>query len=70
MNLALAFFGYAYYRENSDNLKILSVDGVMRHQPKQPATAVTPLARPLYLYTSEEILQNNQAASISTSTIC
>ncbi|MAU01855.1 MAG: hypothetical protein CL608_32360, partial [Anaerolineaceae bacterium] len=59
----IGFFGYAYYQENSDQLKLLTVNGV------EP-TAVTvesgeyPLARPLYLYTTADILAENQAASI------
>jgi phosphate transport system permease protein len=61
--LGIGFFGYAYYRENSDQLKLLTVDGV------EP-TAVSvesgdyPLIRPLYLYTTAEILAENQAANI------
>ncbi|MCA9921592.1 MAG: phosphate ABC transporter permease PstA [Anaerolineales bacterium] len=60
---SIGFFGYAYYQENQDTLKILSVDGV------EP-TAVSvedgsyPLSRPLYLYTTADIMQENQAAMI------
>ena len=62
---AIGFFGYAYYQENSDTLKVLNVNGV-------EATAATvedgsyPLARPLYLYTTADVLENNQAATVFT----
>lgn len=60
---AIGFFGYAYYQENSDRLKLLTVDGVA-----PTAVAVEsgeyPLARPLYLYTTADILAENQAVSI------
>lgn len=60
---ATGFFGYAYYQQNSDSLKLLNVDGVT------PTAASVedgsyPLARPLYLYTTADILQENQAASV------
>jgi phosphate transport system substrate-binding protein len=52
---AIGFFGYAYYAENADTLRILSVDGVA------PSDATVedgsyPLARPLFMYTTAEIL--------------
>ncbi|WP_420627589.1 phosphate ABC transporter permease PstA [Candidatus Leptofilum sp.] len=59
----IGFFGYAYYRENSDSLKILSVEGV-EASAETAGDGSYLMTRPLYLYTSEEILQNNQAASI------
>ena len=52
---AIGYFGYAYFNENKGKLKALSIDGV------EP-TAVTaedgtyPLARPLYIYSSQDIL--------------
>jgi phosphate transport system permease protein len=61
--LGIGFFGYAYYRENSDQLKLLTVNGV------EP-TAVSvengtyPLSRPLYLYTTADIMAENQAVNI------
>jgi phosphate transport system substrate-binding protein len=53
---AIGYFGYAYYQENADRLKILSVDGV------EPTEATTesgeyPLARPLFIYSTAEIMQ-------------
>lgn len=53
---AIGFFGYAYYVENQQNLKALSVQGIA----PSSATAESgeyPLARPLYIYTTAEIMQ-------------
>jgi len=53
---AIGYFGYAYYQENADQLKALSLDGVA-------PTAVTaengeyPLARPLFMYSDAGILK-------------
>jgi phosphate transport system substrate-binding protein len=52
---AVGFFGYAYYAENADVLKILSVEGV------EPSAAAVdsgeyPLARPLFIYSTAEIM--------------
>lgn len=53
---AVAFFGYAYYQENVDALKILSIDDV-------EATAANvengsyPLARPLFIYSDANIMR-------------
>jgi phosphate binding protein len=53
---AIGYFGYAYYQENKDRLKILSLDGV---EPTE-ATAENgeyPLARPLFIYSTAGIMQ-------------
>ncbi|HEX6384646.1 MAG TPA: PstS family phosphate ABC transporter substrate-binding protein [Anaerolineae bacterium] len=53
---AVGFFGYAYYQENQDTLKILDIEGV-----EPSATSVEdgsyPLARPLFIYTTAGIMQ-------------
>jgi phosphate transport system substrate-binding protein len=53
---AVGFFGYAYYSENTDVLKVLMVEGV-----EASAASVDsgdyPLARPLFLYTTADIMQ-------------
>ncbi|MEW5960508.1 MAG: substrate-binding domain-containing protein, partial [Chloroflexota bacterium] len=54
---AIGFFGYAYYQENADQLKILSVEGV------EPAAQTAesgryPLSRPLFIYSAAEVLQD------------
>ncbi len=61
--LGIGFFGYAYYAENSDRLKILSVDGVTA-SAETVSDGSYPMSRPLFMYTTAEVLQNNQAASI------
>jgi phosphate transport system substrate-binding protein len=53
---AVGFFGYAYYAENTDILKVLSIEGV------EPSAASVdsgeyPLARPLFIYSDANILQ-------------
>lgn len=53
---AIGFFGYAYYQAHADQLKLLSVEGVM------PTAATVedstyPLARPLFIYSTEKSLQ-------------
>lgn len=52
----IGFFGYSYYQKNQDQLKSLSVNGVA------PSAATVedgsyPLARPLYIYTSANLLK-------------
>src|SRR5690606_26364083 len=53
---AIAYFGYAYYIENADTLKILSINGV-----EASAEAVEdgsyPLARPLYIYSATSVFE-------------
>jgi phosphate transport system substrate-binding protein len=53
---AIAYFGYAYYVENADALKILSVEGVEPTQ-ENVDTAAYPLARPLFIYSDAAIMQ-------------
>jgi phosphate binding protein len=52
---AVGFFGYAYYSENTDVLKILNIEGV-----EASAASVDsgdyPLARPLFIYSDKEIM--------------
>jgi len=53
---AVAYFGYAYYVENQDTLKVVSIEGV------EPSGANVengsyPLARPLFIYSSANIMQ-------------
>lgn len=53
---AIGYFGYAYYQENADTLRILSIEGI-------EATATTvdtgeyPLARPLFIYSTATIMK-------------
>jgi phosphate transport system substrate-binding protein len=57
---ALGYFGYSYYVNNKDKLKVLAVDGV------EPTTDTIRsgeylLSRPLFIYVSKEALKNNEA---------
>ena len=57
---SLGFFGYAYYVENSDKLKLVGVDGGEGCQTPSDATiedgSYQPLARPLFIYIKKESL--------------
>ena len=46
---AIGYFGFAYYQENADKLKALSIDGVAP-TAETAESGDYPLARPLYLY--------------------
>jgi phosphate binding protein len=60
---AIGYFGYAYYQENADTLKALSVNGV-EPTAETAESGEYPISRPLFLYTSEEILKEKpQVAS-------
>ena len=48
--LALGFFGLAYYEENKDKLKLVSVNGVMPSIETVKNKTYAPLSRPLYIY--------------------
>jgi phosphate transport system substrate-binding protein len=52
---AVGYFGYAYFQENADTLKILSVEGV---EPTVEAVegGEYPLARPLFIYSDATIM--------------
>ena len=58
---SLGYFGYAYYAENTDKLKLVAVDGGAGCVAPDPATVqsgtYTPLSRPLFIYVKEQSLQ-------------
>jgi len=54
---AVGFFGYAYYAENTDVLKILDIEGVTPTEASVDDGSY-PLARPLFLYSDAAILQS------------
>lgn len=62
---ALGFFGYAYYVENQDRLKVLGIDngnGCVKPSHETIADAsYQPLARPEFFYVKKESLENNPA---------
>lgn len=53
---AIAYMGYAYYRENADSLKVLSIEGVAPTQ-ENVDNGSYPLARPLFIYSDAGIMQ-------------
>jgi phosphate transport system substrate-binding protein len=57
---ALGYFGYSYYAENQDTLKVLAVDGV-EPNPETIASGEYPLSRPLFIYVSTQALEENPA---------
>ena len=58
---ALGYFGYAYYAENPDKLKLVAVDNGAGCVTPTPATIESgeyaPLSRPLFIYVSIKSLQ-------------
>ncbi|MDQ3549828.1 MAG: substrate-binding domain-containing protein, partial [Chloroflexota bacterium] len=58
---ALGYFGYAYYVENQDTLKVLSIDGGEGCVEPNPETVASneyaPLSRPLFMYASNASIQ-------------
>ena len=62
---AMGFFGYAYYAENQDQLKVLAIDsgeGCVEPSPETIAdNAYSPLSRPLFLYFNAVRLDENDA---------
>ncbi len=61
---SLGYFGYAYYIENADQLKLLGIDngeGCVKPSPETIAAGTyTPLSRPLSIYVNVESLQKPQ----------
>lgn len=48
---AIGFFGYGYYIENKDGVKILSVDNII---PSENTIENYPISRPLFLYVDKD----------------
>ena len=57
---ALAYFGFAYFKENQDALKAVSVNGVSPSSSTVNNGTYKPLSRPIYIYVNENDLKNNQ----------
>ncbi len=53
---AIGFFGYAFYEENQERLKVLRIEGVSPTREHVDA-GTYPLARPLYMYSAPVIMQ-------------
>lgn len=52
---AIGFFGYAYYQENAELLKILSIEGVEASAENVDNNSY-PLARPLFIYSDASVM--------------
>ena len=68
---ALGFFGYAYYSENKDKLKLVPIDdgkddngkGPIAPSPETVANGTyQPLARPIFIYVSKKELERKEVA--------
>jgi phosphate transport system substrate-binding protein len=66
----LAFFGYAYYNDNKDKLKLIPIDDGKDEDGKGPVApspdtvasgTYQPLARPLFIYVSTKAMASNPA---------
>jgi phosphate transport system substrate-binding protein len=64
---ALGYFGYAYYEENRDRLRLVSIDGGRGCIEPNPQTIRTgtyaPLARPLFIYVNRASLERPELAA-------
>ncbi|MBX3433903.1 MAG: PstS family phosphate ABC transporter substrate-binding protein [Pirellulales bacterium] len=64
---SLGYFGYAYYIENKDQLKLIAIDN--GNGPVKPSTetvvdgSYAPLSRPLFIYVNKESLKRPEAAA-------
>ena len=62
---AIGFFGYSFYQENSDQLKAVSIVGPDSEEAVEPTFENVmdfsyPLSRPLYVYTDNAALEENE----------
>ena len=62
---ALGYFGYAYYAENADRLKLVAIDGgdgcVLPTEETINNGSYSPLSRPLFIYVSADALNQPHA---------
>ena len=60
---ALGYFGYAYYAQNEDKLKVIGVDGgngcVVPSDETVSNGTYSPLSRPIFIYVNTEKLKNS-----------
>ena len=53
---AIGFFGFAYYIEQAERLKLLKIEGI-EAVPQNVYSGTYPLSRPLFLYSDAEIMR-------------
>ncbi len=56
---AVGYFGYAYYEQNRERVKALSINGVAP-SPETIASGDYPLSRPMFIYVNAEALRRPQ----------
>jgi phosphate transport system substrate-binding protein len=56
---AMGYFGLAYYEQNRERLKALSVDGIAP-SPETVAAGAYPLSRPMFIYVKADALRRPQ----------
>lgn len=56
---AMGYFGYAYFEQNRERVKALSVNGVAP-SPETIASGAYPLSRPMFIYVNAEALRRPQ----------
>jgi len=60
---AVGFFGYAYYRDNNENLNILDIESTTPNSETVDNSSYT-LARPLFIYVNEQALKEKQQIAV------
>lgn len=67
---ALGFFGYAYYEENKDKLKLVAIDGgngpVLPEFGTIQDGSYSPLSRPLFIYINKASLEKPEVVAFIT----
>ncbi|MEM7535279.1 MAG: phosphate ABC transporter permease PstA [Chloroflexota bacterium] len=58
----IGFFGYAYYQAHADDLKLIEVEGIAA-SPETVNDGTYPLARPLFIYTTADIMAEKPAVA-------
>ena len=54
---AIGYFGYAYYNDNTDKLRVLSINGI-EPNAETAENGTYPGARPLFIYSSLDVMQS------------
>ena len=67
---SLGYFGYAYYQENKESLKVVAVDGGDGCVTPEPSTiedgSYKPLSRPLFIYVNAASLEKPEVKAFVT----
>ncbi|MFB4166483.1 PstS family phosphate ABC transporter substrate-binding protein [Virgibacillus sp. JSM 102003] len=71
---AISYFGYAYYAENKDNLKVVPIvnsdgEAVKPSQETIQSGEYNPFSRPLFIYVKNEALQNDSVYDFTKYTL-